>query len=86
MYRTSTARHTSKCVKNVLKGKSMKHKPVTIGEEYCPLCGIALATHDPEKVTRGGVNYHNACLKKTNQPIRRSVQTRFRLEQGLYVQ
>ena len=62
----------------------MKEKQTVIGEE-CPLCNIALATHDPEKVIRGGIAYHHACLKKTTQPISQPVQTWFRFAQGLQV-
>ncbi len=54
--------------------------------EFCPLCEIALATHDPEKFMRGGIAYHHACLKKTTQPISKPVQRWFQFQQGLYVQ
>lgn len=58
-------------------------KKAQMTSEECPLCNIAMATHDPEKVIRGGIAYHHACLKKATQP--KPVQNWFRFSQGLTV-
>lgn len=64
----------------------MKTKPMLmIGDCYCPLCAVAISTHDPEKVVRGGIAYHHGCIKKAVEAVKPEVQRYFRFEQGLYV-
>jgi hypothetical protein len=81
--KTPLVRQPSNSANNALKGAYVKAKK-TIGE-FCPLCAVAIATHDPERVIRGGIAYHHGCIKKTMQPIKRTVQQWFRFEQGLTV-